>query len=114
MTHRFAWFALAFGLLSSAAHAGTISTGQWTASTCGAVPTPVDFNLSSVEAFNKSATAVKKWQTAASTYSNCIVHEATDDNNTITKSVNDTQDRLKGQFDKANADMKKAQSKFNG
>jgi hypothetical protein len=94
------------------AGAGAVADGDWTPTRCGPEPQPVTLDLASVEAYNQSILAAKAWQQQANAYAACLVGEGNADNAAIVKAVNDAQQRIKARFDRLNADVASAQTKF--
>jgi len=95
----------------AAVHAGTLNGGQWSPNGCGTNPEPPALDVTgSLDAYNASVNKVNEWQQLSQTYITCLVNEANADNETIAKSANEEQAKLKAAIDKIKRDA--AESKF--
>jgi hypothetical protein len=106
--------AVLFTASISVCSAGTINKGVWIPNGCGAEPTPIAVNQTTVDAYNKSVKQINDWQQKLSNYSACVVKEANDDNAAIAKTANDKQAKLQAMSDKVHADTEAAKVKLEG
>jgi len=72
---------------ASGAEAGTLADSGWTPSGCGPAPAVSQLDLNSLDAYNKSVEAVNAYRKNSHVYVNCLIQEANNDIQTITKSA---------------------------
>ncbi|RZL10940.1 MAG: hypothetical protein EOP40_04550 [Rubrivivax sp.] len=99
-------------LLATAAHAGTVTDGQWTPSGCGAAPQAPQLDLSNADRYNRGVEAVNTYRQAIRPYLDCVVKEANGDIQVIGQSATAAQQAAKVANEKIQADVKTAQEKF--
>jgi hypothetical protein len=104
---------LLLAFAGSGAQAGTLKSGIWTPSGCGAEPTPPAINGSSRASYEASIKEAQSYQTAAKQYDDCYFKEAQADSNVISATTSDHQHQLQGNFDKLQADAKAAAERLN-
>jgi hypothetical protein len=98
--------------LSHSAHAGTVSNGSWSPSTCGARPEAPALNLKNIDTFNASTDAVNNYRVEINTYLNCLIKEANTDIQAVSASAKAAQQAARDANDKIEADVKAANEKF--
>jgi hypothetical protein len=87
-------------LITSIAHAGSLTNGQWQPANCGQKPPAPPIKTKSVDDFNQSIKDINAWQAKAQSYYNCLVKEANTDNDIIAKSANAAQEAFKNEVAK--------------
>ncbi len=94
-------------LAYTSSHAGTLTNGTWTPSSCGERPVVPNMIGDSIDKFNKSLKAANSWQERANTYNVCMVEEANADNGVISKTANELQEKFQAEVDKINKEAAK-------
>lgn len=95
-------------------HAGTLSDGTWSPTSCGEKPVTPKIMGNSIDQFNKSIKAANSWQERANAYNACMVKEANADNSVIAKTANAAQEKFQAEIDHINKEMVRLQSKLEG
>jgi len=106
---------LALVMLSSAisaVNAGSILNGVWSPVACGTQPVTPVVDQNSVEAYNKSITAINEWQRKANDFMTCLINEANADNALIAKTANEEQAQFRRLIDKVKVDTDAAKAKL--
>jgi RNAse (barnase) inhibitor barstar len=99
-------------LATTNANAGTITNNSWSPSGCGPAPVAPKVESSSLDAYNRSVTAVNQYRKNLRTFQDCLIQEANADLKIITKSANDAQLTTKEADDKILAEIKAADKKL--
>jgi hypothetical protein len=105
---------LAAGIILStaAAQAGTLTNGVWTPSSCGAEPVAPTMDMSSEKAFNASLNTEEDYEKKNSDYVNCVIKEATTDQNAVASAANAIRQKRQTETDKVKADVDTGITKF--
>ena len=97
---------------ASVVKAGTVTDGVWSPSNCGAEPIIPVIKQATVEDYNKSITAINKWQLKANSFTNCLINEANADNALIAKTANEQQSRFRLAVDKIKSNTDAAKTRL--
>lgn len=97
---------------ASPVNAGTLLNGGWKPNNCGIKPNAPIVDDSSVEAFNKSVTAINNWQQLAKTYFECLIKEANADNSVIADTANREQSDYRQSVEKISNAANEAKKKL--
>ena len=109
---RLPYFFMLFLLAATNANAGTITNNAWLPSACGPAPVAPKVESSSLDAYNRSVTAVNQYRKSIRTFQDCLIQEANGDIKTISKSANEAQLATKEADEKILADIKAADRKL--
>jgi hypothetical protein len=105
---------IAFWVAQSAvsAYAGSLGGSEWKPSQCGQKPVAPTVDDQSIDAFNRSVTAINDWHQQSKTYLECLIKEANADNKIIADSANREQDSYQKQAAAISAAADAAVKKF--